>query len=237
MKVAAIIPAAGIGMRMESSISKQFVKVAGTSVLVRTLQKFISCELIQTIQLVLRKTEIESFKKEIECLKMLESIRFVEGGETRQESVYRGFKAVEPDTNIVVIHDGVRPFVEVEMIKAIIRTAGKKGSAITVLSCFDTVKEINRDLVVNTLPREKIVMVQTPQAFKYEILKESFERAEIDGFQGTDESSLVERLGFPVTVLLGSERNIKITKPTDLPLAELYAQEIKFLRGDTKVLF
>ena len=237
MKVAAIIPAAGIGMRMESSIPKQFVKVAGRSVLVRTLQKFISCQLIHTIQLVLRKTEIESFKKEIEGSKMLESIRFVEGGETRQESVYRGFKEVEPDTNIVVIHDGVRPFVEVEMIKAVIRTATKKGSAITVLSCFDTVKEINQDQVVNTLPREKIVMVQTPQAFKYEILKESFERAEIDGFQGTDESSLVERSGFPVTVLLGSERNIKITKPTDLPLAELYAQDIKFLRGETKLLF
>ena len=161
----------------------------------------------------------------------------MEGGETRQESVYRGFKAVEPDTNVVVIHDGVRPFVEVEMIKAIVQTAAKKGSAITVLSCFDTVKEIHQDLVVKTLPREKIVMVQTPQAFKYEILKESFERAEIEGFQGTAESSLVERLGFPVTVLLGSERNIKITKPTDLPLAELYAQDIKFLRDNTKVFF
>ena len=104
MKIAAIIPAAGIGMRMESSTPKQFVKVAGRSVLVRTLQKFISCQLIHTIHVVLRKDEIESFKKEIEDSKIQKTIQFVERGETRQESVYRGFKAVEPDTNVVVIH-------------------------------------------------------------------------------------------------------------------------------------
>ena len=230
MKVAAIIPAAGIGLRMESSIPKQFFKVAGIPILTSTLQKFVSCELIQTIQLVLRKTEIESFRKEIEFVETLESIQFVEGGETRQESVYRGFKALEPDTDEVVVHDGVRPFVEVEMIRAVVQTAAEKGSAITALSCLDTVKEIKLDRVVKTLPREEIVMVQTPQAFKYEILKKSFEKATKDGFHGTDESSLVEHLGFPVTVLFGSERNIKITKPTDLPLAELYAQEFMFLK-------
>jgi 2-C-methyl-D-erythritol 4-phosphate cytidylyltransferase len=112
--------------------------------------------------------------------------------------------------------------VEVESIEAIIKEASEKGSAILAIPSVDTVKQIERNLVVATLPRDKIVLVQTPQAFRYPILKEGFERAKIDHFHATDESSLVERLGYEVSVLRGSERNIKITKPADLPLAELF---------------
>jgi 2-C-methyl-D-erythritol 4-phosphate cytidylyltransferase len=111
------------------------------------------------------------------------------------------------------------------MIEAVIEAAAEKGSAIMALPCTDTVKQVERQQVVSTLPRDKIVMVQTPQAFRYEILKEAFERASADHFYASDESCLVERLGFPVTVLLGSERNIKITKPADLPLAEFLVQQ------------
>ena len=111
------------------------------------------------------------------------------------------------------------------MIEAVFDAAAEMGRAIVALPCIDTVKQVERQRVVATLPREKIVMVQTPQAFRYDILEEAFERARADHYYASDESCLVERLGYPVTVLLGSERNIKITKPADLPLAELFIRQ------------
>ena len=225
MNVAAIIPAAGVGTRMKSSNPKQFITLGGCSVLIHTLGKFAACKQVRTARVPLRKSDMPAFRQELEHWGLADFAHLVPGGPHRQESVYDGFKTLDPGTAVVVVHDGVRPFVEVEMIEAVISTAAEKGSAIVALPCIDTVKQVERHQVVATLPRDKIVMVQTPQAFRYEILKEAFEKARNDHFHATDESCLVERLGFPVTVLLGSERNIKITKPADLPLAELLARE------------
>lgn len=225
MNVAAIIPAAGIGTRMKSSSPKQFIPLGDGSVLIHTLGKFAACSRVLTACVPLREADMPLFRQEVEQRGLSDFARLVAGGAHRQESVYNGFKALDSGTDVVVVHDGVRPFVELAMIEAVIDAAAEKGSAIVALPCVDTVKQVERQRVVATLPREKIVMVQTPQAFRYDILEEAFERARADHYHATDESCLVERLGFPVTVLLGSERNIKITKPADLPLAELFVQQ------------
>ena len=225
MNVAAIIPAAGIGTRMKSSSPKQFIPLGDGSVLIHTLERFAACNRVLTACVSLREADMPLFRQELEQRGLSDFARLVPGGAHRQESVYNGLKALDSGTDIVVVHDGVRPFVEPAMIEAVIDAAAEKGSAIVALPCVDTVKQVERQRVVATLPREKIVMVQTPQAFRYDILKEAFERAHADQYHATDESCLVERLGYPVAVLLGSERNIKITKPADLLLAELFVQQ------------
>jgi len=225
MNVAAIIAAAGVGTRMKSPGPKQFIPLGDGSVLIHTLGKFAACSRVTTVRVTLREADMPAFRRELQQRGLADFARLVAGGAHRQESVYNGFRALDSGTEIVVVHDGVRPFVEPAMIEAVIDAAAEKGSAIVALPCIDTVKQVERQRVVATLPREKIVMVQTPQAFRYEILEEAFERARADHYYASDESCLVERLGYPVSVLLGSERNIKITKPADLPLAELFVRQ------------
>ena len=225
MNVAAIIPAAGVGTRMKSSSPKQFIPLGDGSVLIHTLEKFAACTRVLNARVSLRESDMPVFHQELVQRGLSDFARLVAGGAHRQESVYNAFRTLDSGTDIVVVHDGVRPFVELAMIEAVIDAAAEKGSAIVALPCIDTVKQVERQRVVATLPREKIVLVQTPQAFRYHILKEAFERARADHYYASDESCLVERLGYPVTVLLGSERNIKITKPADLPLAELYVRQ------------
>jgi 2-C-methyl-D-erythritol 4-phosphate cytidylyltransferase len=135
-------------------------------------------------------------------------------------------------TELVVVHDAVRPFIELEMIGRVVETARKDGAAILGIPSVDTVKQVERQKILGTIPRERIVLAQTPQAFRCNIIQEAFARASSDGFIGTDEASLVERLGHPVTVLMGSDRNIKITKPSDLPLARLYILQEQERAGD-----
>jgi 2-C-methyl-D-erythritol 4-phosphate cytidylyltransferase len=224
MKAVAIIPAAGTGTRMKSSAPKQFLHLQGVPIIVHTLRKFARCQWIQQIIVPLRKTDIAHFKPLLAQERLSEIVQVVPGGFHRQDSVYNSFKEIKDESTVVVIHDAVRPFVHVDLIEAVIREAHDKGSAILAVPCVDTVKQIERNRVVATLPRERIVLVQTPQAFRYPLLKEAFEKAQADHFYATDESCLVERLGYEVVVLRGSEQNIKITKPADLPLAELLMQ-------------
>ena len=155
----------------------------------------------------------------------------VEGGEHRQQSVASGLAkiAAAPD-DLVLVHDAVRPFVDAEIIGNVIQAAAQHGAAIAALPAVDTVKQVDRTaggaIVVSTLPRARVVMAQTPQGFRYEVLKKAFDDAQADGFQGTDEASLVERTGHEVAVVMGSAQNIKITTPADLDLAEFFlAQE------------
>ncbi|HVN77488.1 MAG TPA: 2-C-methyl-D-erythritol 4-phosphate cytidylyltransferase [Terriglobia bacterium] len=228
MKAAAIIPAAGMGTRMRSASPKQFLTLQGTPIVVHTLRKFLRCEEIQKIVVPLRKADIPFFETLLEQEKIPPLVELVVGGVHRQDSVFCGFKQIGEDTEVVVVHDAVRPFVDVELIRSVIRVALEKGGAILALPCVDTVKQIERNIIEATLARDKIVLAQTPQAFRYGILREGFEKARQDHFYATDESCLVERLGYEVNVIRGSERNIKITKPGDLPLAELYAQQERF---------
>lgn len=234
MKVIVIIPAAGLGTRMAppgtgKGKTKQFTELNGTPILVHTLRKFAASPQIAKIYVALRATEIEEFRARLQQEKDLSSkpIELVEGGEHRQQSVAHALAriAASPD-DIVLVHDAVRPFVSDEIIREVIQAAHKQGAAIAGTPAVDTVKQVDRTangaLITSTIPRERVVMAQTPQGFRYSILKKAFDEAEADGFLGTDEASLVERSGGDVAVVMGSPRNIKITTPSDMELAEFF---------------
>jgi 2-C-methyl-D-erythritol 4-phosphate cytidylyltransferase len=171
--------------------------------------------------------------KEVAKEHFAKNVRLLAGGASRQETVARCLDQAPPDTDVVVVHDAVRPFIELAMIQQVVDAARKDGAAILGIPSVDTVKKVERQTILGTIPRERIVLAQTPQAFRYTLLRQAFDRALAEGYYGTDESSLVEHEGHDVTVLMGSDRNIKITKPSDLPLARLFiAQERELIRDD-----
>lgn len=241
MKVVVIIPAAGLGTRMafapsakakKSAPLKQFTELDGTPILIHTLRKFASPQVAE-ICIALRKNEISSFRTRLEKEGkdiQQKKIQFVEGGEHRQQSVANALAAINaaPD-DIILVHDAVRPFVNEEIIESVIKAVQKYGAAIAGLPAMDTVKQVERTaegaVITATVPRERVVMAQTPQGFRYGVLKKAFEEAAADGFIGTDEASLVERSRHEVAVVMGSPQNIKITTPADLELAEFYLRK------------
>jgi 2-C-methyl-D-erythritol 4-phosphate cytidylyltransferase len=237
MKVVVIIPAAGLGTRMAPAggtkgkhPSKQFSDLGGTPILIHTLRKFAASPRVSEIVVALRKDEIAGFQQRLNSDAaggLAKKTRLVEGGEHRQHSVANALAQVSagPD-DIVLVHDAVRPFVTEEIIDEVIRGAEKFGAAIAGMPAVDTIKKVERTadgaLITATIPREHVVMAQTPQGFRYQVLKRAFDEASADGFMGTDEASLVERSGHEVAVVMGSPRNIKITNPGDMDLAEFY---------------
>lgn len=242
MKVFVIIPAAGLGTRMAgltagakpartTPTSKQFAEIGGAPILIHTLRKFEAASQVSEIYVALRKPEAGKFKPRLDREGLRQKITLVEGGERRQESVANALAAIHAaPEDIVLVHDAVRPFVDAGIIGSVIEAAAKHGAAIAGLPAVDTVKQVDRTaegaIVVSTIPRERVVMAQTPQGFRYDVLKKAFDEALADGFTGTDEASLVERSGHDVAVVMGSARNIKITTPADLELAEFFlAQE------------
>jgi 2-C-methyl-D-erythritol 4-phosphate cytidylyltransferase len=237
MKVVVIIPAAGLGTRMSSasggpkSTSKQFFELQGTPILIHTLRKFAECDAVSEIVVALRKNEAATFQKQIEKEKFKKPLRIVEGGEHRQDSVANALAAIDaaPD-DIVLVHDAVRPFVDQDTIVGVIEAVKKYEAAIAGVPAIDTVKQVDRTadgaVVIATVPRERMVLAQTPQGFRFGLLKRAFDEAIADGFMGTDEASLIERSGGTIHVVMGSPRNLKITTPADLELAEFFlAQE------------
>lgn len=212
---------------MGGDTPKQFLSLEGVPIFIHTLRKFTASDAIDEVFLSLRSEDMDRAGRDVDREHFLKPVKMVAGGATRQDTVARGLAVVaQTIPEIVVVHDAVRPFVELETIRRVVEAARTEGAAILGIPSVDTVKQVERQTILGTIPRERIVLAQTPQAFRYSILKEAFARAEADGFYGTDESSLVERMGQNVVVLMGSDRNIKITKPSDLPLARLYvAQE------------
>ena len=211
---------------MGSPTPKQFLSLEGVPIFVHTLRKFVASEAVDDIFLGLRAEDIERAQKEIDREHFSRPVRLVEGGPSRQDTVARCLDQAAADTEVVLVHDAVRPFIELDMIQRASAAARQEGAAILGIPSVDAVKQVERQIILGTIPRERIVLAQTPQAFRYEIIREAYRRAIADGFYATDDSSLVERLGYNVTVIMGSDRNIKITKPSDLPLARLYiAQE------------
>jgi 2-C-methyl-D-erythritol 4-phosphate cytidylyltransferase len=211
---------------MGSPTPKQFLSLEGVPIFVHTLRKFVACEAVDEILLGLRAEDTGRAQNEIERDCLARPVRLVEGGPSRQETVARCLEQAPADTEVVLVHDAVRPFIELEMISRVIAAARQEGAAILGIPSVDTVKQVQRHMIQGSIPRERIVLAQTPQAFRFPIIREAYARAAADGFHGTDDSSLAERLGYNVTVIMGSDRNIKITKPSDLPLARLYlAQE------------
>ncbi|MFZ0200734.1 MAG: 2-C-methyl-D-erythritol 4-phosphate cytidylyltransferase [Candidatus Sulfotelmatobacter sp.] len=241
MKVVVIIPAAGLGTRMapvsaagkgkpkKTPPSKQFTELAGTPILIHTLHKFAEVDAVSEIWVALRENEIAGFRARLDRETGLhyKKIELVIGGEHRQQSVENALKAIAAASDdIVLVHDAVRPLVTSEIIQEVIEAAERYGAAIAALPAVDTVKQVERTaegaLIKATIPRAGIVMAQTPQGFRYGVIKKAFDEAAADGFMGTDEASLVERSGHDVAVVMGSPRNIKITAPADMELAEFY---------------
>ena len=226
MKTIAIIPAAGAGVRMGLETPKQFLALEGVPIIIHTVRKFAASDVVDEILLGLRPTDLERAHRDFERERFSKPLRLVAGGASRQETVALALAEVPTTAEIIIVHDAVRPFVTLEQIREVLEAARKSGAAILGIPSVDTVKQVERQVVMGTIPRERIVLAQTPQAFRYTLLKDAVVRAVEDGFSASDESSLLERLGHEVTVLMGSERNMKITKPSDLPLARLYiAQE------------
>jgi 2-C-methyl-D-erythritol 4-phosphate cytidylyltransferase len=231
MNVSVIIPAAGLGTRMgreKSGVSrKQFMLLDGAPILIHTIRKFLRCPSVKEIVIALRAEDMEWARGLVHQEHPSKPVRFVEGGDSRQASVENALATVAPGTELVAVHDAVRPFIDPEIVERVIAEAAQSGAAIVGIVPVDTVKQIHRkDKVKSTLPREHLVMAQTPQVFRFDLLKEAFASARADQFTGTDEASLVERLErIDVSVVQGSDRNIKITKPTDMELAHLFLAE------------
>ena len=226
MKVGAIIPAAGRGKRIGASVPKQFLEIQGRPLLHHTLMVFASCKLIDYVVLVMPRADVDEMGED--WLNKYEIVReVVVGGEQRQDSVYNGFNSLEEGTDIVVVHDGVRPFTTPQMIIATVEAAQQHGAAITAIPVSDTVKQAADGFVKQTVSRDGLWRVQTPQAFQCGLLQQAFKKAKKDSYYGTDEGSLVEYLGERVKIVPGSELNIKITQKEDLILGESLLSRIR----------
>jgi 2-C-methyl-D-erythritol 4-phosphate cytidylyltransferase len=227
MKVGAIIAAAGAGRRMKADRPKQLLVLDAIPIVIHTIRKFDASSVIDHIVVVAPRESVAEVRALVAGAGFRKSVVVAEGGERRQDSVAIGLEHLQPDTTIVAVHDAVRPFVSLEEIDSVVTEAGRRGAAILAVPIVDTVKQAEKELVQSTLTREHLVLAQTPQAFRLDILKRAFESARKDEYYGTDESSLVERLGHPVSIVRGSERNIKITRPSDLTLARAFLEEEK----------
>jgi 2-C-methyl-D-erythritol 4-phosphate cytidylyltransferase len=231
MQVFAILPAAGLGTRMaHKAAAKQFLTLGGMPIVIRSAQAFLALPEVAAVTLAVRAPEVARMRELIaEHLPNAGArLHVVEGGETRQESVSRALASLSAadDNDIVLVHDAVRPLIEADCILQVIAAAERHGAAILGTPALDTIKVVERTadgaLITSTIPRERVVLAQTPQGFRAGLLRRAFAEAEADGFVGTDEASLAERAGIPVVVVPGSSRNFKITQPGDLELAEFY---------------
>ena len=231
-RIVAILPAAGLGTRMGADTPKQFLELDGVPLVIHTLRRLASCKAITEMIVATRGDGVAPLEARIHQEKFAQPVRVVRGGDTRQDSVAAALRELPDDTDIVLVHDAVRPFVTREQIDRVIDEARRRHAAILGIPAMDTVKEVKRAslpedvaLITGTIPRERIVLAQTPQAFSAKLLKEAFARAQRDGVSASDEAGLVERLGHDVHVVLGSERNIKITRPADMDLARFYLEQ------------
>lgn len=221
VKVAAIVPAAGHGARMGTAVRKQYLCLEGIPVIGRTLRVLAGCPLIHDIVLVTGPGEESYCHTEIvERLHIRKVAAIVPGGNERQESVYNGLLALYADTDIVVIHDGARPLLRQSDLAAVLNAAEEYGAATLAVPVKDTVKLADsHEFVADTLPRQFLWLIQTPQAFRCQLIIEAHRRAIECGYTGTDDAALVEKLRQPVKIVAGSYDNLKITTPEDLLIA------------------
>jgi len=232
-RVSAILPAAGLGTRMGADTPKQFLSLDGVPLLLFTLRRLATCPAIIEFIIATRAEEIESVKASVASEDLgRRTVRVVRGGDTRQDSVANTLTEVSAEADLILVHDAVRPLVTLSQIERVIAEAAACGAAILGIPAMDTVKEVKRAslptdvaLVTATIPRERVVLAQTPQVFDSTLLLEAFARARQDGVTASDEAGLVERIGHDVHVVVGSVRNLKITRPGDMELAEFYLRQ------------
>ena len=229
--IVAILPAAGLGTRMGADTPKQFLELDGVPIVILSLRRIAACPLISEIIVATRAENLQPLQARISQEKFKQPVRVVKGADSRQGSVAAALQLVNNDTELVLVHDAVRPFVTVEQLTRVIEQARCHKAAILGIPAMDTVKEVKRAslpedvaLITATIPRERVVLAQTPQVFETQLLKQAFAEAQSDGLNASDEAGLIERLGYDVFVVQGSERNIKITKPSDMDLARFYLQ-------------
>jgi 2-C-methyl-D-erythritol 4-phosphate cytidylyltransferase len=205
---------------------KQFMLLEGSPILLHTIRKFVSTPAVTEIVVALRGEDIEWVRELLREEKFGKPVRLVEGGDTRQESVEHALATLDESAELVAVHDAVRPFIEQSVLEKVFAEAEENGAAIVGIVPVDTVKQVHRNKIRQTIPRDRLILAQTPQVFRIDLLKSAFAKAREDGFSGTDESSLVERLDqVEVSVVPGSDRNLKITKPSDMDLARLFLAE------------
>jgi 2-C-methyl-D-erythritol 4-phosphate cytidylyltransferase len=230
MKVIALIPAAGMGKRMGAEINKQYLLLAGKPIVAHTLQVFEDAPFIDDVFVIVPEAEIPYCREHvIECYDLTKVRQIVPGGAERQHSVMNGLRAIVEagDDDVVLIHDGVRPFISPQILERAVEVALKHDGALVAVPVKDTVKVVKDGIVKETPPREDLWLAQTPQAFRYSIIMAAHEIAAAERYLSTDDASLVEWMGKDVHVVMGEYHNIKITTPEDLVLAEA------FLRGAT----
>ena len=220
MGVCAIIAAAGHGRRMGSSISKQFINIKNKPILVHTIEKFCQSKLVDSICIVVSKDWYSYVTENIIGKFDLRKIdKILIGGTTRQESIYIALKEMENKYATVAIHDAVRPLINLELLNKVIVKGQQTGAAVLAVPVQESVKEVAGNLLKLTLNRETVWLVQTPQVYKKEIIFNAYQQAFFNCINATDDSELVEHLGYPIHVVEGSRINIKITTPEDLDLA------------------
>ena len=222
MRVVALIPAAGQGRRMGAEKPKAFLPLGDLPILAHTLQKFEDCPQVDEVLPLVPPGETLGWTEEIVLRSGLKKVlRIVPGGQERQESVYRGLQALRGTADWVLIHDGVRPFVSQGLIQQALSETFQWKAVVVALPANETIKEVSAEgAVLRTVDRRGLWMIQTPQSFEFPLVLRAHEEARKAGFGGTDDASLVERLGIPVKILKGSRLNMKITTPEDLVLGE-----------------
>ncbi len=219
--ISVILVAAGKGVRMKGNVPKQYMDIAGQPLIAITLNAFDACPAVDTICLVLSESDIPYFKQSVlPGLSIRSSLVLAAGGDHRQASVYNGLLKLNDTGGIVLIHDGVRPFVTLQLIMNCIEGAKKTGACIAGIPAFDTLKRVDSiGKILQTVKRDDIILAQTPQAFSFELIKNAHELCKRDGIRATDDASIAEYAGIPVTVVRGLRENIKITTPEDLKMA------------------
>lgn len=227
----ALIVAAGKGRRMKTQQPKQYMELAGRPILTRTLQAFDRHPTIDRIFVVLPETDIAQCRASVIAQAALgKEVTVVAGGEHRQMSVMKGLRSIPDKDGIVLIHDGVRPLVTQTLISACIDGARKWGACIPAIAAFDTLKKVRSDgSIEQTVPRQRIVLAQTPQTFRLALIRQAHESAVRHGRLATDDASLLEQMGAAVHVIEGSHHNLKVTRPEDIALAEAYLCNVLFI--------
>jgi 2-C-methyl-D-erythritol 4-phosphate cytidylyltransferase len=229
MKTVAVIPSAGKGERMKKGVSKPYLLLAEKPILAHTLSPFEESPFVDEVIVTVSPGEVEYCRREvIEAFHLSKVHQVLAGGKERQDSIWEGLKRVPSDCEIVIVHDGARPLVTRRLIESSIEAVQRYGAVVTALPLKDTVKTVSREReIVETPVRHTLMAIQTPQVFRFEVIWKAYEKAYRDGFYGTDDSSLVERIGIKVRVIPGTYENLKITTPEDLLLAEVLLKRRK----------
>lgn len=221
-KISALIPAAGQGKRMESSVKKPYLMLADKPILSHTIDRFEQNSVIDEIFVIVDESDfILCRDNALEPFRFRKVQELVPGGETRQVSVFNGLRALSDDVDFVIVHDGVRPFINDTIIFECLEATAEWGAAVSAVPVKETIKVANEEaFIVDTPKRDRLWRVQTPQVFRKSLLVEAHKKASHDGIDAPDDAALVEKLGFPVKLVMGSYKNMKLTTPEDLRVAE-----------------